>query len=333
MTARLATLVSPGAPRVSVVVPTYRRAALLDRCLAALATQSLPAADYEVVVVHDEPSREARRLVWEHADRDGPVVRYLELPARRGPAAARNRGARAARAPIVAFTDDDTVPDPDWLANGLCGFDESVDAAWGRLVMPLGEEPTDYELDAAALADAPFVTANCFCRRSVLERLGGFDERFGRAWREDSDLYFRLLAAGARVVRAANAVVVHPIRPARWGVSLTQQHKVFFDALLFKKHPELYRERVRPHARWDYYAAVAALAACAIAAAAGARGVALAAGGVWLGLTARFCAARLARTSKRPAHVAEMIVTSAAIPALATFWRLAGALRFRVLFL
>jgi hypothetical protein len=167
----------------------------------------------------------------------------------------------------------------------------------------------------------------------VLERLGGFDERFERAWREDSDLYFRLLAAGARVVRAQNAVVVHPIRPARWGVSLAQQRKVFFDALLFKKHPTLYRERVRPHARWDYYAAVAALAVCAMAAAAGATGVAVAAGAVWLALTARFCAARLARTSKRAPHVAEMIVTSAAIPALATFWRLAGALKFRVLFL
>ena len=316
-----------------MVVPTYRRAALLERCLAALAAQSLPAEQYEVVVVHDGPSDAARRLVAKHARPGGPAVRYLELAARRGPAAARNLGWRAARGAVIAFTDDDTVPDAGWLENGLHWFEGPVDAAWGRLVMPLGSEPTDYELDAAGLASAPFVTANCFCTRRWLERLGGFDERFERAWREDSDLYFRLLHAGAGVVRAANALVVHPIRPARWGVSLAQQRKILFDALLFKKHPQLYRERIRPRARWDYYATVAALAACAIAAAQGATAAAAAAGAVWLGLTARFCAARLARTSKRAAHVAEMIVTSAAIPAVATFWRLVGAIRFRVLFL
>src|SRR5690606_40462360 len=58
-------------------------------------------------------------------------------------------------------------------------------------------------------------------------------------------LYFRLIDGGARVVHAADAVVVHPVRPAPWGVSLAQQRKVLYDALLFKKHRELYRERIR----------------------------------------------------------------------------------------
>jgi glycosyltransferase involved in cell wall biosynthesis len=320
-------------PRISIVVPTYRRSALLERCLAALAAQTLPNDDYEIIVVHDGPSEDGGETAARWARRDGPATRFTELPERRGPAAARNCGWRAARADVIAFTDDDTIPDPHWLESGREGFSPEVDAAWGRLVMPLRDDPTDYEVDAAALARAPFVTANCFCRREVLERLGGFDERFTRAWREDSDLYFRLLRINACIVHLPRAIVVHPIRPAPWGVSLQQQSKICFDALLYKKHPALYRSRIRKHPRWDYYAAVVALCLCVVAALQGATEIALAAGGAWLALTARFCIARLAGSSKSPGHVAEMIWTSAAIPPAAVFWRMLGALRFRVLFL
>jgi glycosyltransferase involved in cell wall biosynthesis len=320
-------------PRISVVVPTYRRTEMLERCLAALAAQTLPSQDYEVIVVHDGPGLPASRVAARAAVDYPAPLRFFALPQRRGPAAARNFGWRRARGEIVGFTDDDTVPDPAWLANALAKLTPDVDAGWGRLVMPLGPAPTDYELDAAALATAPFVTANCFCRRDVLERLGGFDERFERAWREDSDLHFRLLESGARIAHFEDALVVHPIRPAPWGVSLLQQKKIQFDALLYKKHRALYRQHVRKHGRWDYYTTVAALGGCAAAALGGIPSVALLAGGVWAALTARFCTARLARSSKAPAHVAEMLTTSIAIPLAAVFWRARGAIRFRVLFL
>jgi len=323
-------------PRVTVVVPTYRRPALLERCLAALAAQDLPAHAYEVVVVHDGPDERTARAI-EHrraelAARGGPRLRLL-CPPHGGPAAARNAGWRAARASLVAFTDDDTEPAPDWLSTALERIGRDVDAAWGRIVVPLEPEPTDYELDAAGLARAEFATANCFCRKRALERIGGFDERFRLAWREDSDLYFRLLESGARVVHLPEAVVAHPIRPARWGVSISQQRKIAFDALLFKKHRALYRARIRQAPRWDYYAIVAALAAGAAALVAGAPALALACFAVWAGLTAWLCRRRLARTSRRLPHAAEMILTSVAIPPLAVFWRTIGALRYRVLFL
>src|SRR5690348_17598480 len=98
--------------------------------------------------------------------------------------------------------------------------------------MPLPVMPTDYERNESGLERAEFITANCFVRRGVLERLSGFDESFRMPWREDSDLHFRLLEAGFRVARAEDAIVVHPVRPAPWGVSLRQQKKVVFDALL-----------------------------------------------------------------------------------------------------
>ncbi|MGV3654628.1 MAG: glycosyltransferase family 2 protein [Noviherbaspirillum sp.] len=319
---------------VSVVVPTYRRPELLGHCLAALLSQRMDPARYEIIVVDDAPDDDTRQAVsdWTTlAGERGPAITYIASRGPHGPAAARNRGWRAARGDIIAFTDDDTVPAPDWLENGVEAFDRpDVQAVWGRIVMPLEGQPTDYERDAKGLESAEFVTANCFCPRPVLEQLGGFDERFQRAWREDADLYFRLLQRPGRVVHAPQAVVTHPIRPASWGVSLSQQRKIVFDALLYKKHPQLYRQKIRAAPRWDYYLIVASLAVCAGALLAGHTMAALGAGALWLALTARFCLMRLASTVKTASHIVEMVVTSALIPPLAVFWRLCGAIRFRV---
>lgn len=315
--------------QVSVVVPTYSRPKLLERCLDALAAQTLPRGEYEVVVVSDGPDPRTNAAVR----RSAMAVRHLELRQRSGPAAARNAGSRAAESPIVAFTDDDTVPDPTWLEAGLAEIAAGADAVAGSVVMPLSDSPTDYERDAARLAAAEFVTANCFVTREMLHTVGGFDERFTLPWREDSDLHFRLLEHGAVVRRAPGALVVHPVRAADWGVSIAQQRKVLFDALLYKKHPRLYRQRIRRMPRFDYYAIVAALLAALGGVAFDAPAVAAAAAAVWLALTVRFAASRLAGTRRAWRHVGEMLVTSAAIPPLAVFWRLVGAARFRVVFL
>jgi GT2 family glycosyltransferase len=286
-------------------------------------------------VVDDGPSERTRALVagWtERMARRGVTQRYLASPGPHGPAAARNFGWRAAQGRIIAFTDDDTRPDAGWLTAGVRAFEDGAEAAWGRTVMPIPSEPTDYERDASGLERATFVTANCFCLRSLLERLGGFDERFRIAWREDADLYFRLIGAGARIVHVPQALVVHPVRPAAWGVSIRQQRKVMFDALLYKKHPRLYRSRIRAHPRWDYYLIVSALVTTVGALLAGAGWLAVLAGSLWLAATAAFTCKRLRHTTKAPAHVAEMLVTSSVIPPLAAFWRLYGAVKFRTLF-
>ena len=283
---------------VSVVVPTCGRPELLSRCLAALERQTLAREQYEIIV----------------ADDTGP---------RSGPAAARNRGWRSARAPIVAFTVDDTVPDAACLEEGLAAMRRGAHAVVGRTVMPLPDSPTDYERNESGLQSAEFITANCFVRRHVLQELGGFDESFRMPWREDSDLHFRLLEGGYRIARAERAQVVHPVRPAPWGVSVRQQKKVLFDALLFRKHPRLYRSRIRASPRWDYYLTVLFLLLSPLS------WIAFA---LWLLLTGRFVAQRLHGSSKAPSHIAEMIVTSVLIPPVSVFWRAVGALRYRVAF-
>src|SRR5579885_3363773 len=208
--------------RASIVVPTYRRPELLDRCLAALAVQDIDAAAYEIIVADDAASGATRRQVEGWAARSPAPVRYIPVTDTQGPAGARNAGWRSARGEIIAFTDDDCLPHPRWLAAGVAAFTEGVDAATGRVVVPLPEDPTDYERNEAGLEIGQFVTANCFVRRAALGAIGGFDERFTAAWREDSDLHFNLLRAGRRIVPAPEAVVVHPVRPAPWGISLRQ---------------------------------------------------------------------------------------------------------------
>jgi glycosyltransferase involved in cell wall biosynthesis len=324
-------------PFISVVIATYERSDLLLRCVDALLAQTLPATRFEIVIVDDGSSRAIREQVMTALStrrrlRRAPTLRFLWLPMNRGPAAARNHGILAARGEVIAFTDDDTVPRPDWLQAGLAAIAHGADAVAGTVEVPLPAVPTDYERDAAGLSNAGFVTANCFVRRELLAAVGGFDERFRCAWREDTDLCFRLRASGA-IVRASHAArVVHPVRPARWGVSLAQQRKVMFDALLYKKFPQGYRRYVRPRPPWQYYAAVAA-GLCAIAnAVAGLRALALASLLVWLGIGIAFAWQRLANTSRAPRHVAEMFVTSLLIPWLSVYWRTRGALRFRVPF-
>jgi GT2 family glycosyltransferase len=320
---------------VSVVVPTCGRMDLLDRSLDALTRQNLAPHSYEIVVVDDEPSHNTLHLVagWRARTVErGPCIVYVANQGPHGPAAARNRGWRAAHAALIAFTDDDTVPSPSWLKHGLDAFNDNVDVLCGRVEMPLPNTPTDYERDASQLENAELVTANCFCRKSVLEALDGFDERFRVAWREDSDFHFRLLKMRANIARAPHALVVHPVRPMPWGASLFQLKKISFDALLYKKHPELYRQKIRRLPRWDYYLIVAALLLALLGLAAANRALAIAGAAVWLMLTTLFCLKRLRGTSKTVSHIAEMMVTSALIPPLAVFWRLVGAVRFRVRF-
>lgn len=370
---------------VSVVLPTHGQPHLLDRCLGALMRQTLPAARYEVIIVDDAPSHRTLRLVddWRaRAHQGGPRLVYLSNGGPHGPAAARNRGWRVAQGPLIAFTADDAVPAPGWLAAGLAAFNAGADAVCGRTIVRAAAGPAGQQRCAGLPGGTEFASANCFCRKQVLERLDGFDERFTAPWRDDSDLHFRLLGIGAAIVHAPRAVVLRPVPPAPWGASLLHVKRMVFDALLYKKHPRLYREKIEPMLRPDDYRAVAALLLSGAAAADGQAPLAILAFLAWLAFTLRLCARRLAGTAhfasqvvpanagaqfheigflaaqERRAtgqdrttshhtsplrrqgpgfaptvpHVAEIILTSALLPPLAVFWRLAGAIRFRVRF-
>lgn len=317
-------------PLISVVVPTYKRPDLLERCLTSLLRQTLPRDDWELLVCDDGPSPKIKAVVHAIGEKaDGrPLVRYLPVENTQGPAGARNIGWRAAAAPIIAFTDDDTMPEPGWLQAGLDAMASGVEAAVGRIVMPLPEKPSDLERDAARLEQAEFVTANCFVRRDALEAVGGFDERFTLAWREDSDLHFALLERGCHIVPAPAATVVHPLRPARFAASIGMQQKVMFDVLLYRKFPKLYRQRIRSGPPWFYLSVSASLLAAFCAFLAGWPNAAIAALLIWTVLTLFFFLRRLSLSAFTLRNIVELLVTSAFIPPLSIFWRAVGAARF-----
>jgi cellulose synthase/poly-beta-1,6-N-acetylglucosamine synthase-like glycosyltransferase len=262
-----------------------------------------------------------------------PRILYRATSGRCGPAAARNLGWKMASGEIIAFTDDDCIPEPDWLSNGLSAFVDGVAGVSGRTVVPLPQNPTDYELNATALQRSDFITANCFYRRKVLEEVGGFDERFATAWREDSDLYFTIRERNYSLAWASGAVVVHPVRPEKWGSSLRQQRKSFYNALLYKKHPQLYWRYIQPAPPWHYYAMLVAVLAAGTGLVLAKPLLAGAGGLTWLYLVSWFTFRRLKQTTHTPAHVTEMILTSLLIPFISVYWRLRGAVHWRVLFL
>ncbi|MVT08502.1 glycosyltransferase family 2 protein [Chitinophaga tropicalis] len=321
--------------KISVVIPTYRRPELLPGCLYALEEQLFDKTDFEVIIVSDGPDQFTRQVAcsWKYA---GLInVRYICLAEKKGPAAARNAGWRAAEAELIAFTDDDCLPSPQWLQAIWNAWQEEPYIAYtGRVTVPLaGKRPTDYEWNTAQLEKAEFITANCACTKKALEIVNGFDEAFETAWREDSDLEFRLIQAGVPIHHLPQAEVIHPARRARWGVSIKEQRKNIFNALLYKKFPKLYRTRIQQRPAWNYYVMIICFITgigCLAAQQPVAASVLL---GIWLMLTLLFAWKRLMHTARTASHISEMIITSAAIPFAATYWSLYGAWRYKVLYL
>jgi glycosyltransferase involved in cell wall biosynthesis len=320
---------------VSIVVPTYNRPASLERCLEALLQLDYTGFRYEILIIDNAVSAQTRQQVehWiSHCIDANTSMQYLTA-ARRGPAAARNVGWRQSKGRIIAFTDDDCIPDRCWLQAGLAAFVDAVEAVSGRIVVPLSENPSDYEYNTSHLSKSEFATANCFYLRSTLDRVGGFDERFTAAWREDSDLFFSLLEQKSVCSYAPDAIVLHPIRPSRWGVSIFQQQKSMFNALLYKKHPQLYLQKIQMQPPWHYYSILSTYFLLLYGMLKRSKLQTICGIGLWLGLTSRFCLQRLRVTNHHPNHIAEMAITSVVIPPLSIFWRLWGAIKFRVLFL
>ncbi len=318
--------------RISVVVPTYRRPALLHACLGSLLEQRFDKSEYEVIIVSDGPDAETEQVVLSFKQ-DNQFLRYLSLPKKRGPAAARNLGWKEARSPLIAFTDDDTVPCRDWLSAFTNAYTNQPVAFSGRTKVPLPHFPTEYQRHMARLQSAEFVAANCCCTKEALEKAGGFDERFTMTWGGDSDLQFKLLQQNIPIVKISEALVIHPVRPAPWGISIMEQKQSMYNALLYKKFPEMYRSKIEPRPHWEYYMMVLSFIILVIGFMGHAYLMAGVAFAIWGGLLSFLIYKRLDKASREPQHIAEMVVTSIAIPFLSLYWKIYGALKFRTLFL
>lgn len=322
-------------PTISVIIPTYQRPALLVRCLHALAMQQFPKKQFEIIVVTDGPDTITRAMIQQQHFTT-PEVRIYSLPVKKGPAAARNFGWTKATGNLILFTDDDCIPHINWIKEFHTAYIQQpfASAAFrGRVVVPRSNKPTDYEKNTAWLEQADFVTANCACTRIALKQINGFDETYTMAWREDSDLEFKLIDQKIPIYPVEQAIVTHPVRKAPWGISLKEQKKSMFNALLYKKYPGLYRQKIHRRPLWNYYAIVLLFIAIVIATAMQLPAIAIIAFLSWLLFVTRFTIKRLQGTTHSLEHVTEMIVTSILIPFLSIFWTLYGSLKFKTLLL
>jgi histidinol-phosphate phosphatase family protein len=302
-----------------VVIPTVGRPSL-PRLLAALDSAEGPRPG-RVIVVVDGPEE---RVTDRYSPPEVEVLRGRGA----GPAAARNLGWRASSAEWIAFLDDDVIPDSNWLADlatDLGFLSPPAAGSQGRLYVPLpvGRAPTDWERNVSGLESASWATADMAFRREALAAVGGFDERFPRAYREDADLALRLLNRGYRLVRGRRWVT-HPVGPSRPLDSVRRQAGNADDALMRTLHGRDWRRRANvTRGRFPVHAAITAAGLLALATRSRLAAAAWAAGTVELAWR------RIAPGPRDPRELATMLVTSALIPPAATAYRLAGELRAR----
>lgn len=324
--------------QVSVVIATYKRSALLERCLEALINQSVECDTYEVIVVTDGPDEESVAKVDEVKSHfaECPFIRCISPAQKKGPAAARNIGWQNAKGKLILFTDDDCVPLFYWIENMLTAYNEDARteiAFSGQIKVPVSPKPTDHERNTALLEKASFVTANCACSKKALEKINGLDEEFTMAWREDSALEFDLFENNIPIVKVSVAIVVHPVRTAPWGTSIKEQKKSMFNPLLYKKHPVLYKQKIHKRPPLLYYGIIFCAIVTLITALlqqGSVMHISMIACVTFIGL---FTFKRLTGASHAPRHIIEMIVTSSIIPFLSVYWTLYGAVRYKIFFL
>lgn len=204
---------APARPSISVIVPHYEALDDLKRCLAALERQTYPREKTEIVVA-DNASPCGVRAVEEVSAGRAKVVEV----SKRGAAAARNGAIAIATGELLAFTDSDCIPHPDWLKQGIAALDQ-YDLVGGRVDVSAADEE---HVSASEAFEKVFafdnrryiaakhfsVTANLFCRRDHFELVGPFHAEVS----EDRDWCLRARAAGLRIGYAADAIVVHPGR-------------------------------------------------------------------------------------------------------------------------
>lgn len=312
----------------SIVIPTTGRESLRV-LLESLDTAAGP-RPREIIVVDDRPAGGELPLPGTQ-----PPVRVIRSGGR-GPAAARNAGWRHATGTWIAFLDDDVLTTPDWparLAEDLHGLDEKTAASTARVEVPLPKyrRPTDEERGTARLATARWITADMAYRRSALAAVGGFDERFPRAFREDADLALRVCLAGY-VIAPGQRLTRHPVRASSGALASVRAQRGNADnALLRRKYGARWRQRIgEADGLLPRHALTTAAGALAMTLGiAGRKRPAFLSAAIWMTLTGAFATRRIAPGPRTPGEIGRMTVSSALIPPAACWHRLRGELRHR----
>lgn len=209
-----------GTAEVAVVIAAKDATATIGPLLDALEAQTLPRERFEAIVVDDGSSDGTGALVEARG-----WARVVALGENRGAPVARNAGVAAARAPLVAFTDADCVPDADWLERGLGWFDRDPELQMlgGLVFVEMGPRPTVSALiDGArflnqeeAVKGGGGLTSNLWLWRELFLSVNGFNENLAKLGYPDTELAELLSSRGVKYEYAEEVRVAHDAR-ATW---------------------------------------------------------------------------------------------------------------------
>ncbi len=207
--------------KVSVVIPTKNRSALVAQAIDCIESQTIPRDRYEVIVV-DNDSSDDTQAVLEKKARIYSNLRY-GIQEKRGAAATRNAGLRMAKGDLILFIDDDVQAEPKLIASHL-GYQKKNPGASviGAVTIPWGEtrEPfrrylrdhrilNPYTPSKGPIDFSYYHTSNVSTPAESLIKVGGFNEAFSIYGMEDIELGYRLEKSGSRMIFAPEAKAVH----------------------------------------------------------------------------------------------------------------------------
>jgi glycosyltransferase involved in cell wall biosynthesis len=223
---------------ISVILCTYNRCALLKKAIDSVLAQDCPGVRYELIVVDNHSSDQTRELCQSRLSQSGVPARYLFEP-QQGVSYARNAAIREARAPILAFFDDDVCVSKNWLATIQRAFEEhpGISGVGGKVLPHWGEKVPRWltreqwaPLALQDYGDQPIrihtgnplclITANLALRREVFDRIGRFSPdlqrvKDGIGSMEDHELHMRLWEAGFEELYLPDLLVTTEVQPER----------------------------------------------------------------------------------------------------------------------
>lgn len=241
-----------GTPPVSVIVPVYNGANTIEACIESLLALDYPADRRELIFVDNASTDNTAQILERYREK----IR-IAFEAKRGPAAARNRGLRDARHEIVAMTDADCTVDRHWLRRLIEPLgDASIGLAGGTILSQrpcnaielFGERIHDHRMAIEVWQPPYVITMNWASRKSVLIQVDFFDESFFRC--EDVDLAYRAFQGGVQFAFAPKAVVYH--RNEKTFANLFHEGYLhgYYSVQAIKKHQALLKrfghQRVEP---------------------------------------------------------------------------------------
>lgn len=230
---------------VTLVVPVYGRVDELRRLLTAVDDQARGGPPLPVIVA-DDASPQPVGVQLDPAAYPALVLDVVRSERNAGPGAARNCGLRHVHTPWVAFVDSDEIPAAGWLARlDNLTADESAWPAVEGAVDDGGVDAGPFT-HAGTLGEGSHLSGNLAFSTELLRNVGGFDGRFYDPWlrlhfREDTELFFRLEAAGMPLRRDDGLVVHHPPHARTVTSPLRDARRYHFDPLLARLHPEPFR--------------------------------------------------------------------------------------------